>query len=66
MSEGEARIEFACRLFDAGRLELWPAAQTAGLTRAEMEGELLKRGIPVYRPTVEDLHADLQAMEKRR
>jgi predicted HTH domain antitoxin len=43
LDEREARVEFACRLFEAGKLDLWPAAQLAGLTRAEMEGELRAR-----------------------
>jgi predicted HTH domain antitoxin len=68
MSEREARIELACRLFDAGRLHLWPAAKFAGLTRVEMEAELAHRNIPIYRPSVEDLKQDLanlEAMEAR-
>lgn len=59
LTEREAVIEFACRLFDAGKLDLWPAAQLAGLSRVEMEGELRKRSIPIYRPTVEDLERDM-------
>ena len=63
MSESEARIEFACRLFDAGRLHLWPAAQVAGLSRLEFERELDARGIAIYRPTLEDLADDLRTLE---
>ncbi len=43
LSEREMLIEIACRLFDAEKLALWPAAQLAGLSRSEMEGELLER-----------------------
>ena len=64
LSEREARIEIACRLFDIGKLHLWPAAQLAGLTRVEMEGELMKRNIPIYRPTVEDLEHDLATLKR--
>lgn len=60
ITEREALVEFACRLFDAEKLELWPAAQLAGLSRVAMEGELHKRNIAIYRPTVEDLERDLE------
>jgi predicted HTH domain antitoxin len=60
MDEREARIEIACRLFDAGKLQLWPAAKLAGLDRVEMENELEKRGIVLYRVT-----PDYWAQEKR-
>ena len=53
MDEREARIEIACRLFDAEKLALWPAAQFAGLSRVEMEDELSMRKIPIYRITRE-------------
>ncbi len=64
LTEREALIEIACRLFDIEKLHLWPAAQLAGLTRVEMEGELAKRNIPIYRPTVEDLEEELAAMDR--
>ncbi len=64
MSEPEARIEFACHCFDAGKLTLPAAATFAGLSRVEMEGELRKRGIAIYRPTVEDLHHDLEVLKQ--
>jgi predicted HTH domain antitoxin len=66
LSEGEALVEFACRLFDAGKLTLWTAARLAGLDRTAMEEALLSRGIAIYRPTVEDLEQDLRTIEKWR
>ena len=48
LTESEARIEIACRLFDADKLHLWPAAQLAGLSRNEFEAALLSRGIAVH------------------
>ena len=66
LSEREALIEIACRLFDIGKLHLWPAAQLAGLTRTEMEGELIKRNIPIYRPTLQDLEDDLATLRHLR
>src|SRR5437867_3720977 len=64
MDERAARIEIACRLFDAGRLDLWPAAQLAGLDRVEFENELHTRHIPIYRPTADDLDRELEAMTR--
>ena len=49
LTEKEALIEIACRLFDAGKLHLWPAAQLAGLKRDEFESALISRGIAVHR-----------------
>lgn len=63
MDERNAQIEIACRLFDAERLSLPAAAGFAGLSRAAMEGELRRRQIAIYRPTLEDLHQDLAVLE---
>ena len=62
MDERSARVEIACRLFDAERLSLPAAAKFAGLGRAAMEGELRRREIDIYRPTVEELRADLDVL----
>ena len=66
LSEDEALIEFACRLFDAQKISLWTAAKLAGLNRTQMEEALLARGIAIYRPSVEDLDQDLRTLEKWR
>ena len=63
LSDIDARTEFACRLFDAGKLTLWSAAKLAGQNRVEFESELAKRNIPIYRPTVKDLTNDLAALQ---
>lgn len=60
----EARVEIACRLFDAGKLDLWPAAQLAQMSRVQFEGELMERKIPIYRPTLEDLKMELEAFDR--
>jgi len=62
MDERNARIEIACRLFDAERLTLPAAAKFAALSRAAMEGELRRRAIAIYRPTVEELRQDLDVL----
>lgn len=64
LTERDACIEFACRLFDAGKLPLWPAARLAGLSRAEFEAELRTRGLPVYRITEAHYRQDLEALRK--
>jgi len=66
MTAEEARVEIACRLFDAGKLALWPAAQLAQMTRVQFEGELMERRIPIYRPTLEDLKSDVETIEHLR
>ncbi|MFV1964979.1 MAG: hypothetical protein ACC628_06120 [Pirellulaceae bacterium] len=37
---------------------------TPGLARVEMEAELLRRGIPLYEVTEEQLNAELAAMDR--
>ena len=64
LTEREALVEFACRLFDAGKLHLWPAAKMVGITRTEMEVELMQRNIPIYRPTIEDINHDVETLKK--
>lgn len=66
MTEREAVVEIACRLFDAGKLALWPAAKLAGMSRSELEAELMLRKIPAYRPTEQDLADDLDTLERLR
>ena len=66
LTEQDARIEVACRLFDIGKLHLWPAAQLAEMSRGEFEAALMSRQIPVYRPTVQDIEDDLAAIERFR
>ena len=64
LSEADARVEIACRLFDAGRLSLSAAGRLAGLERNPFEHELRVRNIPVFRPTVADLEHDLKALKE--
>jgi predicted HTH domain antitoxin len=63
MSAEEARIEIACRLFDAGKLDLWPAAQLAELSRTEFESELATRKILIYRLTADDLLKEQKSLD---
>ena len=64
LTEGDALVEFACRLFDAGKMTLWSAAKLAGLSRVSFEQELRERKIAVYRPQSSDLADDLCAFDR--
>ena len=64
LSEGEALIEFACHLFEAGRLGLWGAARLARLSRSDFESELRTRRIAWIRPDERDLADDLAALDR--
>lgn len=64
LTANEALVELACSLFNSQRLSLWSAAQLAGLSRTEFEGELLKRKIPIYRPSVDDFQQDLHTLRR--
>ena len=66
LNERDALVEFACRLFQAGRISLPAASKLAHLNRVEMEKELFDRGIPAYVYTEEHLKQDLEAIEKLR
>jgi predicted HTH domain antitoxin len=66
MTDREALVEIACRLFDAGKLTLPLAARLAGIDRGEMEDELLDRKIPLYRPTLDDYRQDVSALQRLR
>lgn len=60
----DARLEFACRLYDVGRLSFGQAIRWSGLTRTDFEAAMLARGLPLYRPTVEDLERDLDTLAR--
>jgi predicted HTH domain antitoxin len=64
LSERDARIEFACRLFDAEIFSVHEAARMVGMERYEFEAELAKRDIPIYRYTSEMLRQDMEAFRK--
>lgn len=64
LTERDALVEFACRLFDAERLDLFAGARLAGLSRADFEAELRARRIPIYRPTLQDVDDDEAALGK--
>ena len=65
ITEHDARIELACRLYDAGKLSLAQAMRLSGLGRTPFEEALIDRGLPVYRPTVEDFESDMATLRDR-
>jgi predicted HTH domain antitoxin len=65
MSDQEALVEIACRLFQAGKLSLPLAARLAEVDRGEMEDQLLDRKIPLYRPTVDDSRQDFETLQRQ-
>jgi predicted HTH domain antitoxin len=64
MSEREARIEIACRLFQAECISLPVAGRIAELERPAMEHELRRRDIAPYKLTVKMLDEDMAAFEE--
>lgn len=64
LTEHGARLELACRLYDANRLTLHQAATWVGLDRPGMETALLSRGISVYRFLDEDAEIELAAARR--
>jgi predicted HTH domain antitoxin len=64
LDEAKARIELACRLFDADKLGFHAAMRFAGLDRVHFENEIRARRIAIYRPTVEDLEDDLENLRR--
>ncbi len=53
------RLEAACRLFDAEVLAMREARLLSGLSRPAFENELVRRGIAVYRPRLDDVLQEL-------
>lgn len=62
LSEREATIEIACRLFAAGRLPLPGATRWTGLSRPEFEQELLNRKLPLVVIDEEYWRQELQSL----
>jgi predicted HTH domain antitoxin len=64
LTEREALVEIACRLFAAGKLPLWPAAKLASLSRVAFEQALRERKIAIFRPDERDLADDIAALDR--
>jgi predicted HTH domain antitoxin len=66
LSEQEAKIEIACRLYDAQKIGKGVAARFAGMSRDEFEDALIARGLPRMRYTEDMLAQDLETVEHLR
>jgi predicted HTH domain antitoxin len=64
LTEADALIELASRLFETGRLTLASAARLARLDRNAMEDALLDRRIPIFNPTGKELISDLESLDR--
>ena len=63
-SEQAARIEVACRMYDAEKLSLLQAMKWSRLSRTEFEAALIDRGLPVYKVTLKDVEDDLAVLDQ--
>jgi predicted HTH domain antitoxin len=64
LSEREALLEIACRLYDAGKLTMPQATRWAGVTRVELESALLERGLPLVRIDERYWRQEVEALEQ--
>jgi predicted HTH domain antitoxin len=64
LSEQEAKVEIACRLFEAKRLSRFAAGKLSGLDRISFDLELGKRGIDPFGYTVEEFDKDLETLNR--
>lgn len=64
LSEGDARLEFACRLYDAGRLTMPEATRMAGVSRGEFETALLERNLPLIRADESYWQQEVEGMQR--
>jgi predicted HTH domain antitoxin len=65
LTEAEAKLELACRLFDAGKISFPAATHLAGVSRTELETALHARGLPSVRMELKDFEAELNEFERR-
>ena len=63
LNEQDAKIEIACRWFDAGKLTIGNAARLAGLSETQFESQLDLRGLPRYRYTADMLENDVSVLK---
>jgi predicted HTH domain antitoxin len=64
LSEDEARLEIACRLYDAGKLTMPEATRWAGVDRTAFEAALLARNLPLIRVDEAYWRQELETMQR--
>jgi predicted HTH domain antitoxin len=66
ISQTDAQILFAMKLFEADKLSLGKAAETAGLSYRTFYELLVRYGIPVVTMTEEDVKWEIENVRKLR
>jgi predicted HTH domain antitoxin len=66
LSEADAKLEIACRLYDAGKLAMPQAARWAGVSRVAFESALLERHLPLIRVDDTYWRQELASLERLR
>jgi predicted HTH domain antitoxin len=64
LSEPDAKLEIACRLYDAGKLSMLQATRWAGITRVEFENALLERNLPLIRVDAQYWAQESEGLQK--
>jgi predicted HTH domain antitoxin len=60
----QARIELACRLYEAGQLSKLAASKLCNLDRVAFESELQARSIDVFRYGADELDEDMKTLDR--
>ncbi len=66
ISEQEALLELACRLFETGKLSLFFAAKLATIPQLLFEDLSPDRKIPLYRYSEQHLKSDLETLARHK
>jgi predicted HTH domain antitoxin len=66
LSELEARVEIACRLYDAGKLTMPQATRWAGISRTQLEAALLERHLPLVRVNEQYWQQEIEGLKRLR
>jgi predicted HTH domain antitoxin len=66
LSERDAKVEIACRLYDAGKLTMPQATRLAEMSRVDFESALLERGLPLLRLDERFWAQEVQSLERLR
>jgi len=61
LTEEEARLLFAVKLFEAGKLSLGQAAKLAGFSKRAFMDVLGRQGVPVFNYDPEELREETRA-----
>jgi len=64
LSEQEAKLEIACRFYDAGKLTMPQATRLAEISRVEFETALLQRGLPLLRLDERFWEEEVRSLER--